>query len=174
MSKESIRVYAACLSSYNNGRLHGEWIDVSDDEDELKEKIQEMLKASPETNAEEWAFHDTEGPGSSLIGEYSSTAEVCALAALADQHDAALIRAAKNISATREELIETLERSEGSADTANEWAEERAYELDELTDAMPTKYLRAIDWDIIVHEYECEGFRFSREDGSVYVFNFSY
>jgi len=32
------RVYVACLASYNNGILHGEWIDATD-ADEIREEI---------------------------------------------------------------------------------------------------------------------------------------
>ena len=61
------RIYVASLSDYNNGILHGTWIDVIGlDEDALQEEINEMLEKSPtaaETGegAEEWAIHDTDG-----------------------------------------------------------------------------------------------------------------
>lgn len=41
------RIYAACLASYNNGRLHGVWIDADQDEDTINAEINAMLKASP-------------------------------------------------------------------------------------------------------------------------------
>ena len=53
------RVYIACLASYNNGILHGEWIEL-DGTEELDERIQEILLASPMPDAEEWAAHDNE------------------------------------------------------------------------------------------------------------------
>lgn len=40
------RFYAACLASYNNGVLHGVWIDASTDTDEMQEHIDVMLRAS--------------------------------------------------------------------------------------------------------------------------------
>lgn len=29
------RIYVACLAAYNSGILHGEWIDIGDDIDEV-------------------------------------------------------------------------------------------------------------------------------------------
>lgn len=41
-----MRFYAACLASYNNGVLHGRWIDASTDEDEMMEEVSAMLRES--------------------------------------------------------------------------------------------------------------------------------
>lgn len=54
------RIYVACLSSYNNGILHGRWIESNSDPDQIQEDINAMLKASPMGDAEEWAIHDFE------------------------------------------------------------------------------------------------------------------
>ena len=54
------RIYVACLAAYNNGRLHGEWLDL-EDIDTLQDGINSMLKASPCKDAEEWEIHDIEG-----------------------------------------------------------------------------------------------------------------
>jgi len=59
------RAYIACLASYNAGRLHGTWIDLDGSMD-LDECIQQMLEASPEPDAEEWAVHDNEACGAGL------------------------------------------------------------------------------------------------------------
>ena len=45
-----MKLYFACLASYNNGRLHGAWIDASSDVDEMQEEIAAMLRASPYPN----------------------------------------------------------------------------------------------------------------------------
>ncbi|HBL92812.1 MAG TPA: hypothetical protein DD375_04790, partial [Hyphomonas sp.] len=50
------RVYVACLAAYNNGRLHGAWINATEP-DEIMEHVRAMLAASPEPDAEEWAIH---------------------------------------------------------------------------------------------------------------------
>lgn len=63
------RIYIACLAAYNNGILHGKWIDCTSLE-EIHEGIKEVLNTSPENNnpypCEEWAIHDYEGLGNSI------------------------------------------------------------------------------------------------------------
>lgn len=41
-----MKFYAACLASYNNGVLHGAWIEASTDTDEMQEEINAMLRRS--------------------------------------------------------------------------------------------------------------------------------
>lgn len=43
------RIYVACLASYNNGVLHGRWIDL-DDREEVEAEIAEMLRESTYPN----------------------------------------------------------------------------------------------------------------------------
>lgn len=67
-----MRIYVACLASYNRGDLFGRWIDLDDclDADDLKGAVQSMLDASPVEGAEEFAIHDFEAPCD--IHEYES------------------------------------------------------------------------------------------------------
>ncbi|AAM35939.1 antirestriction protein ArdA [Xanthomonas citri pv. citri] len=45
------RIYVACLASYNNGVLHGRWIELDGlDYDDVQAEIAEMLRESPEPN----------------------------------------------------------------------------------------------------------------------------
>lgn len=95
-----MRLYVACLASYNNGVLHGRWIDASSDIDAMQEEIADMLRASrfpnvtvkhPETgemvpSAEEWAMHDSEGLPR-CFGEYPSLEKVAAFAELVEEFD---------------------------------------------------------------------------------------
>lgn len=50
---EEFRIYVACLAAYNNGKLHGAWIDATDDIDDIQDQINEMLESSPEELTEE-------------------------------------------------------------------------------------------------------------------------
>lgn len=50
---ETMRIYVACLASYNNGRHHGEWFDLDDyvDAEDLSEAVKEkVLLTSPYPN----------------------------------------------------------------------------------------------------------------------------
>lgn len=66
---EEIRIYVACLAAYNNSKLHGVWIDSTDDIDDIQDQINEMLESSPEENAEQWVIHDYERYGSYRLSE---------------------------------------------------------------------------------------------------------
>lgn len=73
MSNLEPKIYVACLAAYNHGYLHGIWIDADQDEDEIMEEIQAMLKESPVKHleyCEEWAIHDFEDFGEIQISEY--------------------------------------------------------------------------------------------------------
>jgi len=87
-----LRIYVACLASYNAGRLHGCWIDCDGkDASDIWAEVQVMLRASPYPNvtveyegrdvpsAEEWAIHDSEGFGR-MVGESTSFEDVAAIA----------------------------------------------------------------------------------------------
>lgn len=62
-----LRIYVACLASYNNGRLHGRWIDCDGkDSDDLQAEVNEILRSSPYPNV----MVDCENcDGSGRIGE---------------------------------------------------------------------------------------------------------
>ena len=84
---EEIRIYVACLAAYNNGYLHGEWIDATQDMDDIQEQVQAMLKASPiEEEAEEYAIHDYEGYGSYRLGEYEGLERAHEIACFIEEH----------------------------------------------------------------------------------------
>ncbi|MDT8398118.1 MAG: antirestriction protein ArdA [Pseudomonadales bacterium] len=45
---DEIRIYVADLAAYNNGKLHGVWINACDDLDDMQDQINKMLSTSPE------------------------------------------------------------------------------------------------------------------------------
>ena len=88
MSKPEIeiRIYVACLAAYNNGILHGRWIDALQDADAILEEIGAILKASPINGAEEFAIHDYEGFEGARIEEYQGIDSVAEIAAVIGEH----------------------------------------------------------------------------------------
>lgn len=80
------RIYVACLSAYNNGHLHGWWIDADQEPDALWLDIEDMLAESPMDDAEEWAIHDYENFGSIHIDEHEDLEQVCQWANLISEH----------------------------------------------------------------------------------------
>lgn len=72
MSNLEPKIYVACLAAYNNGYLHGAWIDADQSKDDIIEAIQAMLKTSPVADTEcceEWAIHDYQDFGEAVINE---------------------------------------------------------------------------------------------------------
>ena len=69
---EEIRIYVADLAAYNNGKLHGVWIDANAEVDDIWKAVNSMLASSPEEGAEEWAIHDYEGFGEVSLSEWES------------------------------------------------------------------------------------------------------
>ena len=87
-SPDPIRIYVACLAAYNNGHLHGVWINATQGESHLIEHTRAMLKASPIPNAEEWAIHDYEGFEGANLSEYTAFESVAERAAFIEKHGA--------------------------------------------------------------------------------------
>lgn len=79
------RLYVRCLAAYNNGILHGSWIDTSTDVDEMKEAIDQILKTSPIKGAEEWAVHDFENMPVNL-GEYPQLKMIAAFESFVEEN----------------------------------------------------------------------------------------
>lgn len=71
-----IQIYVACLAAYNNGYLHGKWIDATQELDDIWSEVKAMLKASPVSDAEEYAIHDYEGFQGYGVGEYEGIERV--------------------------------------------------------------------------------------------------
>ena len=80
------KFYVACLAAYNNGRLHGAWIDATQDVDDIMAEVQTMLEASPEPDAEEWAIHDYDGFGGLRLSEYESFESVHMIACFLEEY----------------------------------------------------------------------------------------
>lgn len=83
---EDIKIYVADLTAYNNGKLHGVWIDATQELDDIQDQINEMLESSPEELAEEWAIHDYEGFGSYSVSEYEGIQSLHEIACFIEEH----------------------------------------------------------------------------------------
>lgn len=80
------RIYVADLAAYNNGYLHGKWIDATQDVDDIWKEIRAMLKASPVGDAEEYAIHDYENFAGYGVHEYDSIETVQAIACFIEEY----------------------------------------------------------------------------------------
>ena len=83
---DDAKIYVADLAEYNNGRLVGKWLDLSDYSSgaEVMEAIQEMLDEQTKKDKfgdvhEEYAIHDYEGFPRSFYSEYMGESDFDAL-----------------------------------------------------------------------------------------------
>lgn len=84
--KPSPAIYVASLADYNNGVLHGKWIDAAREPWEIQADINDILDSSREPAAEEWAIHDYEQFGSWRVQEYDSIEMVSRIAKAIRKH----------------------------------------------------------------------------------------
>jgi antirestriction protein len=80
------KIYVACLAAYNNGHLHGVWIDAHQDAWTIYDGIAAMLRTSPMADAEEWAIHDYEGFEGVRLSKYAGIDRVAEIAAFVVAH----------------------------------------------------------------------------------------
>ncbi|WP_030007983.1 antirestriction protein ArdA [Picosynechococcus sp. NKBG042902] len=172
------RIYVACLTAYNNGFLHGTWIDADQDADDIQEAVEEMLKTSPAWKlgdiCEEWAIHDYEGFEDIRLSEWEDFETVSALAQAIANHGPAF--AAFYSNNQYGDVASTVEAFEDAYQGIYEDKEDFVYsQLEDLgtLDAwekagMMTCYINfkaiARDWFI------CDYFSEPTSKGQVYVF----
>lgn len=167
------RIYVACLAAYNNGILHGEWIDADQSADELHEDVQQMLTASPEPGAEEWAIHDYEGFGELRLSEWESFERVAAIAAGVAEHGLAFC------------AWLTYDADRDPADTSafedayrGEWDSLRAYAEDyaeqagmyDAAEKSGSPYV-VVDIDMLERDLDIELYSVRSDQHTVYIFD---
>jgi len=168
---DSPQIYVAALGAYNAGSLHGDWIDATQDPEEIRAEIQEILRTSPEPGEEEWAIHDYDGFGELKLGEFESIETVSEVAKLIKEHGpvfSALISHVGGIRHLDEALRFMNEGYQGEYDSAADWAEQFA----EDTGAPIETYRQYIDWERVAHDAELGSDIFVVQvDGRAHVFS---
>lgn len=192
------RIYVACLASYNNGTLHGIWIDATQTPEVIRDEIKQMLIDSeypnvqvdcPEcvsggypscetcngtgkvSSAEEYAIHDHEGFQGIQIGEYASIEDVARIAELLEKHGE-VYAAARTYYSDEEEAIDALDRYAGLFGSAKDFAED--FFCEQWLGQIPEPVRGYIDYESYRHDMECNGEYFevaSTENvGKVHIF----
>lgn len=176
-----MRIYAASLSDYNAGVLHGEWIAVTD-EDTMHEAIQAMLEASPTAKkygdvAEEWAIHDYEGFGDYKLSEFTDLETIVNLKDGYEQHGAAFLAWAAHDPNNNTDPRDFEERFHGEyeslADYVQDYWEQCGGWKEEDNPNMWWHPSRYVDWDAMGRDLEMGGdvFTIESENGKVFVFD---
>lgn len=172
-----VRLYVACLASYNAGTLHGAWIEGEDleDLDCLKEAIEAVLEASPEPGAEEYAIHDHEGLPDFLAGEWPNLSDVVDYCQqLTDCEDSAQHLAYRKVCENERRVMtreDALESYVGWYESEADFVEDLYRNSFEVNSDLET-VLRHVDWQQLWEcEYECDSWwSCSDDDGGVLIF----
>lgn len=163
----SPQVYVACLAAYNNGHLHGKWIDCTDAE-EISVSIKDILANSPIPGAEEWAIHDFEGFGSLQIGEYDPIDTIAEIAAAIAEHGEIITAILDWRGGTVDQAIETLQDN-----YCGEYKSEVDFAVTHHLDCgteIPNWLENYIDWEAIARDMFIDGYHSIELDGSTHVF----
>jgi antirestriction protein len=122
---EEPRIYVASLSDYNNGILHGAWINASRDVEDLRAEVTAMLASSPTGNAEEFAVHDYEGFGQYAVDEYESLDRLSRIARGIHDHGLAFGAWAARCDPTDEAVLDHFDDA-----YLGDWSDVEAYAQD--------------------------------------------
>lgn len=159
LNKTTARIYVACLSSYNAGKLHGDWIDITLGIDHINERIAAILAASSEEVAEEWAVHDYDCMGYDG-GEYPDLEEIALLGELINDDED---KAERVIGLMKEGDYDKIEDAKqfhedqyrGFFDSMADFAYYQADELVEIS-SMSDVIRYNIDWEGVGRALECD------------------
>lgn len=141
--ESEIRIYVACLAAYNNGILHGRWIDATQGEEHIWHRIREMLKASPIQGAEEYAIQDYEGFEGVTLGEYSSVSQVADIADFIDEHGTLAAKLTLYFGDVDEARKAMEDRYHGVYESVADFAQQ----ITEETTQIPANLQYYIDWE---------------------------
>lgn len=164
--KDKIRIYVACLASYNNGILHGAWIDATQGQDGIWRDVSQMLFNSPAEYAEEWAIHDYEGFGGIHLSEYASFETVANYAEFIEAHGdlgAKLIAYFGDLDDARDAISD---HYAGHYDSLEDYAEQ----LTEETIQIPESLRFYIDYEKMAADMEINDVLAIRSGHAVHVF----
>lgn len=152
-AKLAPKIYVACLAAYNNGYLHGEWIDANQEAWAIYDEIAKMLKASPIPEAEEWAIHDYEDFEGVRISEYAGIESVAEKAVFIVKHGklgAELIAHFGELGEARDAIND---RYHGTFSSLADYVQD----ITEECTAIPDSLRFYIDWQAMARDWEMSG-----------------
>jgi antirestriction protein len=159
----NVGAYFACLAAYNNGRLHGAWVDLEEatSAEEIQEAIDYVLATSPEPGAEEWAMHDSAGLPACLSGtEWPGLEELATYAAALGELDTDDEREAFRLHCDDLGQVVEVESFRDAYQGRHDSGEDYAQQLAEDTGAIPEGLgwpCTCIDWEQAWRELTYDG-----------------
>ena len=167
--------YIASLSDYNNGILHGRWIDMAEDIDEVYVQVAEMLDESPSREqAEEYAIHDHQGFGGWQPSEYEPLDTVHAVAEAIAEHGEAVAAWIDYLGDDPLEAIASFaDAYEGTWPSADAYAQHLLDDYGLTITVEPLSWQGYVNFDVaaFARDLSIEMYIHENTDGSVSVFN---
>ncbi|HOH54463.1 MAG TPA: antirestriction protein ArdA [Fervidobacterium sp.] len=159
-------IYVTDLAAYNDGKMHGAWMDAAQDVEDIEEEIKEMLKESPMENAEEWEIHDSEGFGNVDI-QRMSLDEVTRLAKGIKEYGEAFTTFYEYTGDIDTAEKEFQDAYEGEYDSEEDFAYEFMNDVYEIPEFIaPYVDYEKLARDLMISDFWSE----STEKGRVYIF----
>ena len=173
------QVWAGALAAYNNGDLHGAWIDVTSDLDEVMAAVQEVLSTSPVKGEEEWDVMDTsnvvEGFRCSVEGAVLSVGICEALKDAGQSDPRGLLGAyvdwqgADTLTDPHDAAEEILDKLLGKYENLRHYADEVAAEVLEQQGITDGHFAyRFFNWASHAHDMDCNGDVHVSDEGYVF------
>lgn len=183
-SSDTPQVWVGCLEAYNNGQLHGRWIDATD-ADEMNDDITQILSSCPNNDpeglygaCEEFHVCDSEGFGSYAVGRYESVESIATVGAALAEHGpafAAWLGLGWHDGLDPDEWADRFEEQyQGEYESEADYAEELihdCYDLEAALGRLPEiiRYAVSIDWEQVTNELNLASV--STGGHTVYVFD---
>lgn len=118
------RVWIGSLADYNNGMLHGDWVDAAVDDEELIAAAQRILATSELSDAEEYAIFDYDDFGDFKVEQYEQLSLVAKVARGIQEHGDVCAAWAQLHDADPDMLDWFEDNYLGEYDSPEEWARE--------------------------------------------------
>ena len=122
------RVWIGSLADYNNGALHGDWVDAAVDDEELIVAAQRILATSELPDAEEYAIFDYDDFGDFKVEQYEQLSLVAKVARGIQEHGDAFSAWSQLHDADPDMLDAFEDNYLGEYDSPEDWAREIADE----------------------------------------------
>ena len=166
---DEIRIYVADLAAYNNGILHGAWIDAAQDIDGIWDQVNAMLKASPIDDAEEYAIHDYEGFEGYSLSEHEGLETVHEIACFIEEYPEIGGAILEHFCGDMDEAVKALDENySGCYKSVADYAQE----LTEETSEIPKHLEFYIDYERMGRDMELSGDIYTIDTGyeEVHIF----
>jgi antirestriction protein len=169
------RIYITDVAAQEIGRLHGRWIEATDNLPDIREQIGELLVASPVAGAERFAITDHRGFLGYQPSDQVPLETVATIASGIFEHGPAFAAYVTLVGEDEEQLHRFDERHVGSFDSAEAWAIDVGNELewqrhlDTVVDPMLRPYVR-IDYARFARDSQARWDMVEGPDGQTHVF----